>query len=388
MGVFGPLKFEPDQKGEDDDEEDDSEPEMEEQQQQQHQHSHQLPHQIENARKRPVDRQHPNGSPAKRQRLSNGYENGADSATTLMEIDHADNNNSNHAYPSPLEGEQAVTPLPRTEGPEQGTQVDKVHDLTQETVFLRLSAGDASAEGAEPSPAIARQNPLVLYCEWNPRDPSILAAVGTDALARVWTVSRGAALNIAHSGHVNGTAHPFRNLLDDDVDARTSVTTMAWNTTGDALALATDSENKARVCIVGLDGTTLHRFDGVEPPVVKLRWSPNNDYILGISSEQKGTLVTVFSFSTAESRSHFVPEDLLTDAVDATWISDTEFIICGSDALVSLRCAESDIVPGREFKTSRNEAFSQVQFDPHTKLIATASDKGTIAVSVTQGIGI
>lgn len=100
--------------------------------------------------------------------MNNGYENGADSATTPMEIDHHPDNN--HAYPSPLEGEQAASPLPRTEGPDKGTQVEKTHELTQATRFLRLGP-DEAAEHSEASPTRASENPIVLLCEWNPQDP-------------------------------------------------------------------------------------------------------------------------------------------------------------------------------------------------------------------------
>ncbi|KAK0626015.1 WD40-repeat-containing domain protein [Immersiella caudata] len=378
-GVFGPLKYEPamqDAEGEDDDE-DDSEPEPE------------VEERLENPRKRPVDRQHhalPNASSAKRQRLSNGYDNGADSATTPMEIDHhTDSHNNNHAYPSPLEGEQAASPLPRTEGPEQGTQVDKVHELTQETVFLRLGA-DGASEGAEPSPTRTNENPIVLHCEWNPNDPSILAAAGTDALARIWTVSRGAAPEDTMSDHVDSVTRAFKNLLDDDVPRNATVSAMAWNTTGTAIALAVEIGNKARVTIAGLDGASVHRFDGIEPPVLKLRWSPNNEYILGISPENGGALATVFSSSAAESRSHLLADnDLNLEQLDATWISESEFILCGGATLISLRCTEQGIVPGREFKTSREDTFAQVQFDWRSKLVATASTGGTIDLWDEQG---
>ncbi|KAK3946349.1 lish protein [Diplogelasinospora grovesii] len=370
MGVFGPLKYEPAPKdGEDEDEEDDrseSEPEPEPEREE-----------IENPRKRPVDRQHhalPNGSPAKRQRLSNGYENGADSATTPMEIDHAENNH--HAYPSPLEGEQAASPILRTEGPEQGTQVDKVHELTPETIFLRLGADEASPE--EAPPLQGNENPMVLHCEWNPTDPSLLAAAGTDALARVWTVSRGAASE-SQPDHVNGISRPFMNLIEDDVPKNATVSAMAWNSRGDAIALAIETANRATISIWGLDGTSIHRFDGVEPPVIKLRWSPNNDYILAISPEKGGTLISVFSSSMPNSISHTLPDhNLDSDPLDAAWISETEFILCGGDLLTSLRCTEQGIVKGREFHTAGDEGFNLVQFDWRSRLVATSNDRGHI----------
>lgn len=340
----------------------------------------------EPSRKRQMDRHHhslPNGSPAKRQRLSHGGENGPDSATTPMEIDHhhADNNNNNnsnnHAYPSPLEGEQAASPIPRTDGPEQGTQVEKVHELSQETIFLRLTADEASAE---TSPIQANQNPIVLHCEWNPRDPTVLAAAGTDALARVWTLARTSAPDNV-SDHVDGIHRLFEDLVEDDLPRSSTVSAMAWNWDGNALAVASEVGSKSRVSIWSPDGTHIHRFDGAESPVIKLRWSPNNAFILGIAPDSGRTLVTLFPSMMANSMSYVLPDhDLREEPLDATWISESEFILCGGDLLSSLRFTGDGIVPNRQFDTRKDENFSQVQFDWRSGLLATSSDKGTIDV--------
>ncbi|KAK0741046.1 WD40-repeat-containing domain protein [Schizothecium vesticola] len=380
-GVFGLLKFEPSprdeeaREGDDEGSDMDADGEIEE---------------LENPRKRPSERPHhalPNGSPAsKRQRLSNGYENGADAATTAMDIDHHDADN-NHAYPSPLEREQAQSPLPRTQGPDQGTQLDKVDVLTHQTVFLRLGRDDASGSSSlPPAPAAAQasENPMVLQCMWNPQDPSLLAASGTDALARVWTVSRGTATDdpLSGPGHVNGHARPFRNLFDDDLPRSTIVSAIAWSNNGKALALAAEmSKEAARISILGIDGTSIQRIDGIEPPVIKLLWSPDDSYVVGIGPEKGGTLLTVLSSSTSESVSHLVPEhDLYAFCeMDATWISNTEFVVCGGDTLRCLQVTEQGIAPGtRQFNSGQDEAFLRVQYDPHTKLLATASEKGTV----------
>lgn len=363
-GVFGPFVPEPAHVEQEDDDDDGEESEPEE---------------VENPRKRPVDRQPQlNGSPVKRQRLSNGYE--AESATDAMEIDNvnpADDNN--HAYPSPLEAEQAASPNPRTGGPEQGTQIDKVHELGQETTFLRLTGNQSAAT----SPVRANDNPIVLQCEWNPRDPAILAAAGTDALARIWTVSRATAPEDT-ADHVGGVQRPYHNLVEDDVPQSAGVSAMSWNWDGTAIAIAWEISNKARISIWSADGAHIHRFDGVEPPVIKLRWSPNNAFLLGIAPENGGTLATVFSATSASSMSYFLDRHNLHEdgALDATWTSETEFILCGGDLLLALRCTDDGIVPSRKFETHPDENFFQVQFDWRSKLLATSSEKGTIDVSV------
>ena len=340
-----------------------------------------------------------NGSPAKKQRLSNGFDSAgagaggaADAATTTpMEIDHQAENN--HAYPSPLEGESAPTPVPRTDGPEQGTQIDKVDELAQDSIFLRLvpdstaamtTSSSTAAAPAAPSPSGSDQ-PIVLHCEWHPKDPSILAAAGTDALARVWTISRATPPESTQPDHVNGVNRPYKDLTDEDIPRTSTVTAMAWNWDGSALALAAESGSKARISIWAPDGTAVHRFDVQEPPVIKLRWNPNNVSILAIAPDNGGTLVTVFSAVTSNTLSYVFPHhDLTADPLDAAWISESEFFLCGGDLLVSLRCTDDSITVNRKFDTRRDDSFGQIQFDWRSKLVATASDKGIIDVSITN----
>lgn len=411
VGLFGPLIAQPPQKIEEDEDADGEvdDTEME----------------VENTRKRQFDsrpqQQHMvnGGSPSKRPRLSNGYEstNGADAATDPMELDsHGDNN---HAYPSPLEGEQAPTPTPRTDGPEQGTQVDKVEELATETTFLRLMPDDSNAStgatnnardggapttltttaasaggpGASPSPANGENAPILLRCEWNPKDPSILAAAGTDALARIWTISRSSTMTPTPApepdGHVHGVHRPFHSLIDDETPRTATVGQLAWNSGGTAIAIAIEHGDRASVHIWAKDGSHVDKFDVSDPPVIKLRWSPSDAALLAIAPDNSnangpgGALVTVYHSLTSNTLSYFLPNhDLLSWPLDAAWTSETEFLLTGGDVMLSLKCTETAIVPNKKLESREDDTFTQVVYDRRSKLSATASDKGILDVSV------
>ncbi|KAL0783036.1 hypothetical protein CaCOL14_000942 [Colletotrichum acutatum] len=376
---------------------------------------------VENTRKRQFDsrpqQQHMvnGGSPSKRPRLSNGYEstNGADAATDPMELDsHGDNN---HAYPSPLEGEQAPTLTPRTDGPEQGTQVDKVEELATETTFLRLmpddsnsnagatnnardggapttlttTAASAGGPGASPSPANGENAPILLRCEWNPKDPSILAAAGTDALARIWTISRSSTMTPTPApepnGHVHGVHRPFHSLIDDETPKTATVGQLAWNSGGTAIAIAIEHGDRASVHIWAKDGSHVDKFDVSDPPVIKLRWSPSDAALLAIAPDNSnangpgGALVTVYHSLTSNTLSYFLPNhDLLSWPLDAAWTSETEFLLTGGDVMLSLKCTETAIVPNKRLESREDDTFTQVVYDRRSKLSATASDKGIL----------
>ncbi|KAL7944364.1 WD40 repeat-like protein [Trichoderma barbatum] len=370
-GIFGPLEVQPPAKMEEEEDED-------------------APGEDDDEAELSRKRNHnslPNGSPSKRPRLSNGCESKSDAATvsTPMDVDqqdshHADDDQSlhdNHAYPSPLEGEQVPLAIVRTEGPEQGTQVDKVEQLFAGTTFIRLM--DDCATETAPSPSLAgcsENTPILLQCEWNPKDPSILAAAGTDALARVWTISRATATDHGQH-HVSPHAHA---LLDPESPKTTTVTALAWTSDGTAIAVASDCGGaRAAIHLWSAGGELVQALDVSEPPIVKLLWNPSNTALLAISPENKvDTLVTVHSISSNKSFRYHLPGHSLDTGLDATWTDDSEFLICGGGTFECLSLGETAIQRTRKFETKEDDHFAQVLFDARSKLVATSSDKGVL----------
>lgn len=369
-GVFGPLvtvpavAFGDDEDDEDEDEEDFEmmdEPEPETQ------------------RKRPADRR--KSSPAKRQRLSNHYSNGMMDASTAMDIDQPDGNG--HAYPSPLEGESAPLSAPRTDGPAVGVQAETVRDMTPETVFLELASQDtAHSRNAAP--------PMLLHCSWNPQNPTMLAAAGTDALARIWTVptpppSEGADFNHTHS-HVTGPAAPASELIlsNANLPADATVTAMAWNHEGDQIAVATHSEGSARVTIYGLDSAVIQEWELGDSPVLRLKWNAEDSLIVTISPEGTRSLLSIFPVSGSSKSNHACHSlDYEADRapLDVEWCAETEFIVCGGSLLKSLRFVNDKIELSRKFETRDDDELAIVQFNNTFKLLATGSDNGQLDVS-------
>lgn len=356
--------------------------------------------QSQSSLKRQVDAQGQlaNGNPAKRPRLgnANGLENGAETATSPMDVDH--HQSDNHAYPSPLEGEQAPTPAPRTEGPDHATQTDKVEDLEPKTVYLRLANDDsASSVAATPTADASHlrslQNPILLQCEWNPKDPTRLAAAGTDALARVWTVSRatGPEQVADHVDH-RDPSWPSISLVNDEFPSNSKVTAFSWASDGKQIAVATDDDQRARIDLWGLEGKPLHHWEGFETPVVKLRCNPVNRYILSVSpsasknasNQPDGWDVTLLPSPSASPVVYSLSgHDIFLDETDVTWMNETDFLLCVGTKLVQLRYTGDSIVQVREFATRPDDPLTAVQYDgtQDAGCIAAATSSGHIDVS-------
>ena len=340
---------------------------------------------FENGRKRQMDdeqRQNQNGPSGKRQRISNGYENGFESTPKSpmeMDVDEEQNGDGN-AYPSP---EQAPSPVAITNGPERGTQIEKVIELGSETTFLDIS-DDASAK-----------NTVLLRCDFSPQDPTILAVAGTDALARMWTLSRTSTTVPDTNTNEMETDQPvspqrprYLSLLDEGAPSSTNVTSLAWTSDGKLIAVASEpiDDNTAKVDIWSLEGTSISSFSGLEASVISLQWNPANNILLALSplSLNGGILITLWLATIQESRQYSLSgHNGIEQNLDAAWISNEEFVLCGGDLLQAFQCSEGNISPLRKYETREGHALSKVAFDRHSTLFATASDTGMIDVSMT-----
>lgn len=336
-----------------------------------------------------------NGNPAKRPKLANAngniLENGPESATSPMDADH--HQSDNHAYPSPLEGEQAPTPAPRTEGPDHATQTDKLDELEAKTTYLRLAHHGVSASSVAPTLTSdgshrSTKSPVLLQCEWNPKDPSRLAAAGTDALARVWTVSR-ATIPEQVADHVD-PGWPSINLISDELPPSSRITAFSWAPDGKHIAVATDDVSKARIDLWNLDGKQVHHWDDFEGPIVKLRYNPLNHSILSISpsttraspDQPDSWVVTVLPSVTATPVEYLLTgHDMYSDEPDVAWMNESEFVLCLRTKLIQLRLSADSIIQVKEFATRDGEPLTSVQYDQETGCIAAATSSGYIDVS-------
>lgn len=285
-----------------------------------------------------------------------------------MDVDEQTNGNG-QAYPSPKEVERPLTPIITTNGPAQGTQVEKVTELSSDTTFLGL--------GEDPS----FSKTIILHCEWSPTDSAILTAAGSDALVRLWTMSR--AIN---DDHVNatGVSPPFQDIGEDEPAPNTSVTALAWSPDGSTFAVATESVDNdfGKVGIWTTDGTHVHTFSGFEPPVIALKWNYTSQLILAIMPDKEGTCISVFSLVSQLSITYSMSRHDPDEPLEVVWTGEYEFIVCGGEILWAFQCSDGAINLTKKYETRQDHGLSQIAHDPHTGLFATANESGTIDVRV------
>lgn len=323
----------------------------------------------------------PAGPPAKKARLINGYENGFE--PTPMDVDddpnqnQDQNQNQNHhqtgdenPYPSP---EQLPSPVAITAGPSEGTQVERVQDLSRDTTFLELSNDPSST------------STVLLQCEFNPQDPTILAAAGTDALARMWTLSCTDP-DSADSDAGKPIFAPHRNLLDDNVSpASITVTGVSWSPDGATIAVASEptDDGTAKVEFWTRHGESVVAFNQFDSPIICHRWNPTSTLCLVLSpiDNQRSTSITVMNPNMGTSIQYTLHNHcLINQPLEAAWTNGEEFVLCGGDVIQNCKLENGAITLGQKLETRQGDSLSKVTYDSRSRMIAAASDSGTIHV--------
>ncbi|KAJ1299914.1 hypothetical protein OPQ81_005355 [Rhizoctonia solani] len=272
-----------------------------------------------------------------------------------MELDH--HQSDGHAYPSPLEGEQAPALAPRTEGPDHATQTDKIDELESRTVYLRLANDEPNSSSSVAATPDCRSVAPAVSPEPNPA-----------ALRPAFGPSRATPARSRTSRQTPGSPPS------------------PWASDGKHIAVATDDDQKARIDLWDTEGKQVQHWDEFEAPIVKLRCNPYGRQTLSVSpsttktvsTQPDGWLVTVLPSASGNVVERTIPGYDDSDEPDANWISETDFMLCIRTKLVMYRHTGESIIQIREFVTRSDDPLTAIQYDGTT-------DSGCIAAATASG---
>ena len=241
-----------------------------------------------------------------------------------------------------------------TNGESKGIQSDKVAELGPQTSILTVS-----------------ETSHVMHTAWNPKDPTILATSGK-ALCRLWYISRSAAFddNLNHQSYVD--------LLDPSY--RSLVSTMAWDSTGEILAVATRDDNSDWAGAVSLwskTGKALDELPAVQDMVLKLRWSPSGKQLLGITAS--GHATSSLALWDIDSSQAMPPYQLATIITDAAWISNSQITICGNNMIASSLLENQRIIAlNTRSEPAAQQSWIHIRYDSRTHTTALAAEETAV----------
>jgi hypothetical protein len=325
---------------------------------------------------------------AKRSRKSTEHDDAAPHGPDVMDLDPQPETPSNGLTilgrptlsPAPVaslqpNGDAAEDELPKpAHAISVAVQVDKVGDVGAETARV-LDVGTAS----------------VLHANWHPHDPTLLLTAGTDALSRIWKISRNASsreLNGHEDAHENGHAQqtPFVELDIDGSDS-TCITALQWNPDGDIIAIAPrefDQQGNGTVALLSKSNGYIDVVPVGSDPLVCLRWTPRGSHLLGVSSSMESQHSEVFIWNVASGGQLDV---LTVDGIliDAVWISDEAFALCVGPFINQFRITNQRAIPVASASSPSGsldgDAFLVMRWDKFSRTIAVGSENGDVHVS-------
>lgn len=300
-----------------------------------------------------------------------------------MDVDDQEASNG-HAYPSPKEVDRSETPISNTNGAETAVQVDQPTDLIQNTTFLSISDD------------FAPSTPQLYHCKWNPRNASILAVAGADALIRFWNIPKPASVDDDHqmNGHFNSHNHDQGekwHIGDETAPPSTYVSAFCWSPQGDTFAMATDTHDQdhAIILIYNTNSEVIRRYTTTGTPILALAFNPPGDFVLGIGPDKSGglslTIMYVTSLHKTVIRNVTTSTHMMSTFYPRTiWTDDYEFLLCTADVLQSYQFNQitQKIEMSDKFELGVSpETITNVVYDPSSNSIATSTEDGEINVS-------
>ena len=247
------------------------------------------------------------------------------------------------------------TPLIQTltNGESRGVQSDKV--LGPQTSILTLS-----------------ETSHVMHTAWNPKDPTILATSG-DALCRLWSISTSAAFDENPNHQSN-----YVDFLDSSYGSL--VSTMAWDPTGEILAVATRADNSDWIGAVSLwskTGKALDELPAAQDMVLKLRWSPSGKQLLGITTA--GNVTSSLALWDIDTSKPVPPYQLPSVITDAAWTSNNQLTICGDNMIASSLLENQRIITLHTRPEAKaQENWTHIRYDSRTHTTALAAEETAV----------
>ncbi|KAF1811393.1 WD40 repeat-like protein [Eremomyces bilateralis CBS 781.70] len=281
-----------------------------------------------------------------------------------MEID----TNGVREYSGPERESPAAEQVPSTMevGDSVALQSDKPVDLTQTTTFLYSNSADSTGANGEDTP--------FMQTSWSLVEPKLLTAAVENSIR--YYVMDGKLPDSAPSTCSISLEQPVS-------PAPFQIENVCWTQAGDAFI--TGNEELGATMVVGklfhLDQAS-QEVNLISPSVgtvMALRWNEKCQQLLVVSTSDVSGAIRIWDTQNADPR-WMVHSP--TTVMDAVWLSDTKFAVCG-EGFIAFYDTTSD--PAVQMEISTDIAWESLKFDPICELLACVSEGGRHLGIVSEG---
>lgn len=191
-----------------------------------------------------------------------------------------------------------------TTGHSVGVQITpaKAADLSPDTALLDVASADH-----------------VTRTLWRPRDPTVVVAAG-DTFCSLWRLSS------------SSSPQPVPEKLVDGSSDNTCVSAVAWDPTGQKLAVATYNDMRGSITMYDVQGNAVDLLPEVPRMITGLHWAENSSHLVVVASDSRVSELALWDDSL---RPDEFPSPQVVDGsiYDLSWLGRNQAFSCGDGAV-------------------------------------------------------
>lgn len=153
---------------------------------------------------------------------------------------------------------------------------------------------------------------------WRPRDPTVVAAAG-DTFCSLWKLPSSSSM-------------PVEEKLIENNGDNTCVSAIAWDSTGQKLAVATYSDMRGSITMYDVHGNAVDLLPEVPRMITGLHWAEQSSHLVVVASDSKISELALWDDSVRPDE--FPSPQVVDNSIyDFIWLNDRQAYACGDGAV-------------------------------------------------------
>ncbi|THC88148.1 hypothetical protein EYZ11_012405 [Aspergillus tanneri] len=152
---------------------------------------------------------------------------------------------------------------------------------------------------------------------WRPGDPTVVVVAG-DSFCSLWKISLSAA--------------PVQEKLVESKGDNACVSAVAWDPTGQKLAVATYNDMRGSITMYDVAGNAVDLLPEVPRMITGLHWAESGPHLIVVASDSKVSELALWDDSLRPDE--FPPPQVIDGSVyDLSWLGRTQAYACGTGVI-------------------------------------------------------
>lgn len=201
---------------------------------------------------------------------------------------------------------------------------------------------------------------------WRPRDSTVVAAAG-DTFCSLWKLS---------SQRSPSSTSAVQEKLVESRGESTCVSTVAWDPTGQRLAVATYTDLSGSITMYDVHGHAVDLLPEVPRMITGLHWGEKGSQMVVVASDSRVSELALWDNSIRPDE--FPPPQVIDGSIyDLAWLGDNQVYACGDGSV--FQCdVDSSIHLSKTFTSSRSSTawtFIRCAKRANSPVVVTASSE-------------